>query len=126
MTAIMIDEDVAPVARTELPRAPQAPKERREWPLGKYAKRAVLIALAVVLVYLVQTQLVAQVMFQQRQQHLAAEFKTPSPQIGSGEALGIVQVPTAGIDRAFIEDVTVDHLRGGPAHVAGSALPGDE
>jgi sortase A len=41
-----------------------------------------------------------------------------------GQALGLVQIPSVGIDAAFLEGVTDETLMAGPGHLPGTALPG--
>jgi len=67
----------------------------------------------------------APLVHEQRQHHLAANYETPKPTIGVGDPLLVLQVESLGINEVVVEGVSVDRLRGGPAHWRGSALPGD-
>lgn len=75
--------------------------------------------------YFVHSRVISSIVYEQSQEHLAADLTRPKPTIQSGEALGFVQVPSIGLNDAMVEGVTTDHLRGGPAHQAQTALPGD-
>ena len=117
---------VPPVAGDQLPRATQPPKVKRD---PAEVKRRVRIGLIVVVVatvvYLVQNLLIGPLIFEQRQRHLAADMNKPVPTLRGGDALGLVQIPALGVNRVFVEGVSADNMRGAPAHLAGSALPGD-
>lgn len=109
----------------ELPRAPRPPREVKPPKWRPLAKRALIVAAAVFGVYLVVSTLVEDLIHEQRQQHLAASMNAPTPMVESGDAVALIQVPSLGVNQVVIEGVSVDHLRGGPARVTGSALPGD-
>jgi LPXTG-site transpeptidase (sortase) family protein len=70
-------------------------------------------------------RLVGPLMFEQRQMHLAHSFGTPKPKVISGDAIAVLQIPVTGLNRIVVEGASVEHLRSGPARLAGSALPGD-
>ncbi len=69
--------------------------------------------------------MVATLIHQQRQAHLSDGFRHPQPTITDGDPMGVLQAPTIGLNEVVIEGISVDHLRGGPARMRSSALPGD-
>ncbi len=48
----------------------------------------------------------------------------PLPPPPEGEPLGIVRIPSLGVDRAMVQGITVPDLRKGPGHYPDSPLPG--
>lgn len=109
----------------DLPRLPREPRTPRDWHLKHHVRRIVLVVFLIFVAYVAQTRVVAQVVFQQRQDHLAGDLASPTPVVEQGKALGYLQVPKIGLDDVLVEGVTTDHLRSGPAHRTDSALPGD-
>ncbi|MBI5087792.1 MAG: class E sortase [Actinobacteria bacterium] len=109
----------------QLPRAPVQPRPRRRFAWRRPLKVGVALVVALVVVYQVHARLIASVIHDQRQQHLAAQLAKPAPTIGDGDALGIIQIESAQLNAVFVEGVSVDNLRAGPSHLSGSALPGD-
>lgn len=85
----------------------------------------VLVVVLLAGVYLIHARLLTTLVHDQRQQHLAARLNKPLPTIHAGDALGVIQIESQAVNSVFVEGVTVDHLRGAPAHLEGSALPGD-
>jgi len=86
-----------------------------------------LVALAVVLlsvVVVVYQQIIAGVIYEQRQRHLAADFTTPRPTVATGQALAVLQIPAIDVDLVVIEGDGQNELRGAPGHRSGTALPG--
>jgi LPXTG-site transpeptidase (sortase) family protein len=75
--------------------------------------------------FVLHDRVVSSVIYEQRQHHLAAAVAQPKKSIGHGDALGYLQIPKIGLDVTMVEGVDVDSLRSGPAHQAGTALPGD-
>jgi LPXTG-site transpeptidase (sortase) family protein len=109
----------------DLPRLEPEEKTRHQWRLKARSRRAILALLFLVIAYFVQTRVVDEVVYGQRQQHLAADLGRPKPTIEQGDALGYLQIPKIGLNDVMVEGVTIDHLRGGPARRSDSALPGD-
>jgi LPXTG-site transpeptidase (sortase) family protein len=68
--------------------------------------------------------LVASLMYTSRQHHRAADFSVGRRTIVDGEALAVLQLPAIGLNEVVAEGASVDNLRGGPAHVTGTVLPG--
>lgn len=81
--------------------------------------------MALFLLHLLYSEVVTGLVHDQRQQHLAADFDQPAAAVGDGDAVAVLQIPDLLVNEVVTEGVTVDHLRSGPAHLAGSALPGD-
>lgn len=48
----------------------------------------------------------------------------PAPIPPDGEAVAIIRIPKIGVDKVVVEGTTVDDLRKGPGHYAGTPLPG--
>lgn len=48
----------------------------------------------------------------------------PVPIPPDGEAVAIIRIPKIGVDKVVVEGTTVDDLRKGPGHYAGTPLPG--
>jgi LPXTG-site transpeptidase (sortase) family protein len=109
----------------ELPRLEPEARVKRSLPLRKWSLRGLAAVLALVVTYFVHSRVVTSVVYEQRQEHLAADLNRPKSSIHEGEALGYIQVPSIGLNDVMVEGVTVDALRSGPAHVSHSALPGD-
>jgi sortase A len=76
-----------------------------------------------------------------RQSRLSAEVRTllgppravppPAPSVSvrafrpmEGQALGVIEIPSIGVDAAFLEGVSDETLLAGPGHLPGTALPG--
>jgi sortase A len=76
-----------------------------------------------------------------RQSRLSAEIRTllgptgsvapPAPSVSvralrpaEGQALGVIEIPSIGVDAAFLEGVSDETLLTGPGHLPGTALPG--
>ena len=109
----------------DLPRLEPEPRVKRSLPLRRWLLRGLAAMLALVATYIVHSRVVTSVVYEQRQEHLAADLNRPKASIQQGEALGYIQIPSIGVNDVMVEGVTVDNLRSGPAHVSGSALPGD-
>jgi len=115
----------APSTRPVLPRAQQPSRGAKRPIRTRRLKRALALLVLTIILQKSHTTLLSQVIYDQRQQHLSASLGTPSPNIGSGDALGLLQIESLRVNDVVVEGVSIEHLRGGPAHVAGSALPGD-
>ncbi|CAN5308603.1 hypothetical protein BH20ACT24_BH20ACT24_08400 [soil metagenome] len=48
----------------------------------------------------------------------------PSYRAVEGQALGLIQIPSVGLEVAFLEGVSDETLMAGPGHLPGTALPG--
>lgn len=48
----------------------------------------------------------------------------PSEMPLEGEPIGIIRIPTIGLDKVMVQGVGLDELRDGPGHYSGSPLPG--
>lgn len=48
----------------------------------------------------------------------------PSFRAVEGQALGLIQIPSVGLEMAFLEGVSDETLMAGPGHLPGTALPG--
>jgi sortase A len=110
---------------TDLPRLPPEPRAPRDWRLKVRVRQGALVLVLLLVAYVVQTRVVAEVVYQQRQKHLAADLGSPTPIIEQGAALGYLQIPVIGLNQVMVEGVTADHLRSGPAHRSDTVLPGD-
>lgn len=115
----------APAIGSVLPRAAAVARPPRTIRWKRLASRAVAGLVALVLLHLLYSYVVTTLVHDQRQQHLAADLQEPIPAVPSGRAVAVLQIPNIGVNEIVVEGVGVDHLRGGPAHVTGSALPGD-
>ena len=118
-------EPAPPAQRTELPRAKVEVRPRRTYPWKRWLRLGVGGVTSFLIVLWVFGRLVAPLMFEQRQMHLAHSFGTPKPTVVSGDAVAVLQIPSTGLNRIVVEGASVDHLRSGPSRLAGSALPGD-
>lgn len=48
----------------------------------------------------------------------------PNEMPREGEPIGIIRIPTIGLDKVMVQGVGLDELRDGPGHYSGSPLPG--
>ncbi len=112
-------------ATTDLPRLDAVPRVRSRPRLRPLLRKVLAAALVLALAYVVQAKVITSVVFEQRQLHLAADMSQPRQHFGPGDALGYLQIPKIGMNVSMVEGVTIDNLRSGPAHVSGTALPGD-
>jgi LPXTG-site transpeptidase (sortase) family protein len=69
--------------------------------------------------------IVEPLMYTQRQQHLSASYSARIPQIHQSDAALALQMSAIDSSTIVVEGVSVDNLRGAPAHLSGSGLPGD-
>ncbi len=129
MTAKTVDVGLirpgAPLPKAELPRAPGPERIDRRPTWRRRAKRIAVAVAALFIVMKAHTSLLSHALYDQRQQHLAADLGTPTPELGEGDAIGLIQIESLLVNDVVVEGLTADHLRGGPAHMTGSALPGD-
>jgi sortase A len=122
---------VPPTPGAELPRAPVPPIRRP--PLWRRLpwKRIGVLTFAAVTGLLVclwaYERAVTQLIHDQRQRHLAAEFRVPAADatVRENEAIAVIQAPTIGLNEIVIEGDSTANLRSGPARRADSALPGE-
>lgn len=114
-----------PVFGAALPRAEQPERRRRTIAWRKLAGRVVGCVVVLFLLHLLYSAVVTTLVHDQRQQHLAADLQEPILEVPSGAAVAVLQIPSISVNEIVLEGVEVDHLRGGPARVTGSALPGD-
>lgn len=114
-----------PRAPSTLPRAPRPERPVRQRHTRRRAVRAALVLVGVVAGWMLFDSVLAPLVHEQRQHHLAAHYTQPSPTIGAGDAVVVLQVPSLGINEVVLEGTSVEHLRSGPTHWTGSALPGD-
>ena len=88
-------------------------------------RRVVVTLFAVLLVvYLLET-IIGGLMHQQRQYHLASQFRQPRPVISSGQAVAVLQIPKLGVNEVVVEDDSSANLRAGPGHRTGTPAPGE-
>ncbi|MFN2589183.1 MAG: class D sortase [Actinomycetota bacterium] len=63
------------------------------------------------------------------EQHAASTARSTerraTPRPSEGEAIGLIRIPSIGLDVAFLEGVSDVVLRAGPGHLPWTALPGD-
>jgi LPXTG-site transpeptidase (sortase) family protein len=69
--------------------------------------------------------LVEPLIYSQRQQHLSASYSARIPEIHQSGAALALQISDIDSSTIVVEGVTVDNLRGAPAHMSRSGLPGD-
>lgn len=113
-----------PAAGAALPVAPEVikavrPRRRRAWVKGVLA--TFLIVIVCLLAY---ERLVTGLMHDQRQRHLSATVVSGRPKISSGDAYGVLQIPTLGINEVVVLGANVTNLRSGPTVSIASVLPG--
>lgn len=126
MISVDLDEDPwAEFDHGDLPRLDAVPRGPRFPWLPVVAKRVLATMIVLVIAYVLQSRVVSSVVYEQRQHHLAAAVAEPKSSIVDGDALGYLQIPKIGLNVTIVEGVGIDNLRGGPAHLAHSALPGD-
>jgi len=98
-------------------------------PPGRAKRRPPWLAVAViavvpVLVLVLYETLVTGFMYDQRQQHLAANFAQPRPKTADGQAYGVLQIPKLDLNEVVIEGDSTANLRSAPAHRPGRTQPG--
>jgi sortase A len=104
--------------------APARRQTRAHWLRGR-TWRAAVVALVVGLVAIyVLDGVVGGVMFRARQGQLAADIRAPRPYTQRGRAVAVLQIPTLDVNLVVAEGVAAGTLRGGPGHLATSAMPG--
>lgn len=119
------DDDLVLHIPAELPQAPRPDKADRPPRVRPWLRRGLVVFVVLFACWYLYEHMVSRLIFDQRQQHLAAEASTPTPSLTSGAAAVVVQVPAAGINVVASEGVDLDHLRGGPVRDTDGALPGD-
>lgn len=67
---------------------------------------------------------VARLIHSNRQQHLAADFRTGRPSVEPGEAIAVVQIPRLGVDQIVVAGDDPDNLRSGPGLRTDGSMPG--
>jgi len=122
-------ERVAPVesprSPVPLPRAPRPERPAKQRHTRRRVVRTALLLVGLLAGWLLFDSVLGPLIHEQRQHHLAAQYERPLPKIGDGNAVAVLQVPTLGINQVVVEGASVAHLRSGPTHWTGSALPGD-
>jgi sortase (surface protein transpeptidase) len=96
---------------------------------GPLTARHVIVVLACIAslaaIFLAHRTVLSTLIHDQRQRHLAAEFKTPSASIEENDPVAIVQIATLAVNEMVVEGSSVRNLRSGPTHRSGSRLPGE-
>src|SRR5262249_19882544 len=64
-------------------------------------------------------------MYDQRQQHLSADFRQPRPKTANGQAYGVLQIPKLDLNQIVVERDNTANMRGAPAHRVGPTRPGE-
>jgi LPXTG-site transpeptidase (sortase) family protein len=120
----LVDDDVL-IQSTELPRAPVVETVRRRRSIRPLIIASASVIVALVAVLWIFEVIVGPLMYAQRQQHLSASYSARIPEIHESGAAMALQIPDLDSSTIVIEGVSLDNLRGGPAHLADSGLPGD-
>lgn len=123
---------VAPVAPGQAPSpGPSAtvPSEAQQPQGGVQAtlrrrRLRILAAFVAVAVFALFAWYVQDVVHDYRQRHRAATFATPDAQLGTGDPIGVLQVPEIDLNEVVVEGVGPAELRGGPGRVPGTAILG--
>lgn len=105
--------------------APERLKVVRQRRYGRWLSLVLIGLVGVGCIWFVYQRVVGTLIFEQRQQHLSGSFQAPKPAVVPGDALGVLQIPTLGVNRVIVEGATVDNLRSGPARLERSAMPGE-
>ena len=92
--------------------------------LALNVQRFVLAIVAMAIVLAAVDVFGGEVVYTQRQHQRSADFKTPRPKTLAGRAIAVLQIPRLGLNVTIAEGVTAATLRGGPGHLASSAVPG--
>ncbi len=116
----------ASVASTSTDPTGAALSMRRE---PRFAARPVVFAAVVaiagvVMIWWLHHHVVAGLIHSNRQQHLAADFRTGRPSVEPGEAIAVVQIPRLGVDQIVVAGDDPDNLRSGPGLRTDGSLPG--
>lgn len=88
----------------------------RRWALG-FA--------AVLAVFLGHNYLLTDVQYRQIQNHRKTDYLEGSTTVRSGEAIALLQIPSLDMNLVVAEGDTAATLRGGPAHISSTPLPGE-
>lgn len=120
----LVDDDVL-TQGTELPRAPVVKIVRQRRSIRPFVIASVSIVVGLFVVLWIFEVIVGPLMYAQRQEHLSASYTARIPEIHKDGAALALQMPDLESSTIVIEGVSLDNLRGAPAHLAGSALPGD-
>jgi sortase A len=105
---------------------PVSIRAERRFPqrLALNLQRLVLAVVAMAVLFAAVDVFGGEVVYTQRQHQRSADFKTPRPNTLAGRAIGVLQIPRLGLNLTIAEGVTAATLRGGPGHLASSAVPG--
>jgi LPXTG-site transpeptidase (sortase) family protein len=114
--------NAAPVELISAPPRPARPPQRR---IRRATRSLVVATLLLFGARWAFENLAADLIFDQRQQHLSGSFQEPKPKVREGDAFGVLQIPRLDLSDVIVEGATVDNLRGGPARLSGTALPGE-
>jgi sortase A len=91
-------------------------------------RRLLIVALAgtllLVVAVLVANGPIANVWYQSRQHHLAADLTAARPATGKGQAVGVLQIPKINLNLMVVEGDGPEELRAGPGHRSHTPLPG--
>lgn len=87
-------------------------------------RRRIGVAAAALVGMVLLDPMVGSLQHQQRQAHLAVAFEQPKVNIGAGDALAVLQIPSLDVSEIVSEGSDANRLRSGPGHVIGTSLPG--
>jgi sortase A len=91
-----------------------------------HRRRRVVIGVVLLLLALVPLDIaLGTVIHDQRQHHLAYEVTQPITRAQTGAAVLILQIPKIGLNEVAVEGSGTSQLRGGPGHVVGTPVPGE-
>jgi sortase A len=128
MTAL----DTEPAIASPATQAASAPIRRANSAPGSVRRRIVKISavglLCIVIAwaaFAVFEGPVARSWYTLRQHRLASSLQTPTGNRANGAAIGVLQIPNIGVNLVVAEGESVEQLRSGPVHRAGTPLPGD-
>ncbi len=117
-----------PLFGAALPVAPQPVRRKgrvhRRISAERWLKRAVVVVLVAFVGLLVYERLITGLMHDQRQRHLAAAIASGRPKVSNGDAFGVIQIPTLGVNEVIVVGANATNLRSGPAVSVSSVLPG--
>lgn len=116
--------EASPPGEAAPPRRPFRSRRALDIAASPVAARVVVGVVATVLVVVLFEVLVTQIMYRERQEHLAADFAVGRNVVRDGDATGVLQIPKLDLNVMVIEGDSVENLRAGPAHRSSSPLPG--
>ena len=148
--AMLPERLVAPrAARAKLPRAPKvarapkrpptAPKRREPLSSGQLLSRSVLTVVAALLIaFVINVMVLSQIQHLVSQQQLSNAYRE---QLAAGTApvsegdfndallpdgapLGVISIPSLGVNEVIVEGTSSDSLKSGPGHRRDTVLPG--